>query len=296
MNYGVSIVIPTYNGLSLIQDNLPTVLNASRNPSNHIIEILVVDDGSTDRTSEFLKRVPEVRLIRHSKNRGFSASVNTGVRMCKGDLVVLLNNDVKVERDFLVSALPYFDDKSVFGVSFHEKGYGPSKGKFEDGFIVHEGLKETGTPQWTFWLSGGSSIIKRDIYMRLGGLDEELFSPFYWEDIDLSYRALKRGYKLIWDPKANVVHEHESTTGRIPKRYRLRIQERNQLLFIWKNLTSSRYLRRHIVGLFKRVVKSPGYLLILLMAIRKIGIVAKKRKKEIKEGKISDEAIFSTFV
>ncbi len=131
--------------------------------------------------------------------------------------------------------------------------------------------------------------------MELGGMDEKLLSPLYWEDLDLSYRAQKRGYELLWEPKAMVTHEHESTVKKLPIRYVQRIQERNQLLFIWKNLTSRILFRKHIIGLLKRAATHPGYLLIIFSALRFIFKVIKARNIEAKEAKISDEAIFNRF-
>ena len=131
--------------------------------------------------------------------------------------------------------------------------------------------------------------------MKLGGMDEMLLSPFYWEDVDLCYRAMKRGWSLLWEPNAKVVHEHEATTSKIPQDYKRRIQERNQLILVWKNLTSTRLFRKHILGLVKRISRHPGYLRIVIMALMKIRGVIKARAREIKEGEISDEAIFAKF-
>lgn len=131
--------------------------------------------------------------------------------------------------------------------------------------------------------------------MELGGLDEKLLSPFYWEDLDLSYRALKRGLINLWEPKALVVHEHEATIGKLSPKYTQRIRERNQLLFIWKNLTSRNMFRKHVAGLMKRVIKHPGYLRIVFMAMIKLNAVSWAREKERKEAKVSDEAIFAKF-
>ena len=147
----------------------------------------------------------------------------------------------------------------------------------------------------TFWVSGGSGIFRRDYWMTLGGMDEKLFSPFYWEDLDLGYRALKRGYRLLWDPDSRVLHEHESTIGLLPKKYVDRIRERNQLIFIWKNITSPILIRKHIVGLLKRVLRHPGYIKIVIMALIKIRLILGARKKEKKACKVSDEAIFARF-
>ncbi|KKR84825.1 MAG: Glycosyl transferase, family 2 [Candidatus Woesebacteria bacterium GW2011_GWB1_41_10] len=130
--------------------------------------------------------------------------------------------------------------------------------------------------------------------MKLGGMDEKLF-PAYWEDLDLCYRALKRGFRLIWEPSAKVVHEHETTYSKMPKKYFQRMKERNQLLLIWKNLTSSSLFRKHLVGLVRRILKGPGYIRIVFMALGKLKDVIRLRNKEIKETWVSDEAIFASF-
>jgi len=271
-------------------------LEAKKNLINHIIEIIVVDDASYDESVSYLKKnFPSVKLIKHKKNRGFSYSVNTGVRMAKGNLVVLLNTDIIPEKNFLESVLSHFDDKKVFAISFHEKGYSWAKGFFKNGFISHEQGKETKQAHNTFWVSGGSGIFRRKYWMDLGGMDEKLLSPFYWEDIDLSYRAAKRGFKLLWEPKSIVEHKHESTISKLTKSYVQRIRERNELLFIWKNITSINLFKKHIKGLMLRIFKHPGYIRIVLMALTKIKLVTKKRKKERKDAKISDETLFARF-
>lgn len=295
-NYTVSVIIPNYNGESLIVKNLPKMLEAKGFSENRIIEIIVVDDASSDASVKVLKKnFPEVKLIKHSKKRGFSCSVNMGVRMAKGNLVVLLNTDVVPKKDFLVSTFTHFKDKEVFAVSFNEKNYSWAKGSFVNGFIKHEPGKKTKKAHITFWASGGSAVFRRSIWMNLQGMDEKLFSPFYWEDIDLSYRALKRGYKIFWEPKALVDHEHESTISKFSKSYVQRIRERNELLFIWKNITSKNLTNKHLKGLISRVLKKPGYIRIVFMSLAKIKTVLKRRRFEIKESKVSDEVIFARF-
>src|SRR3989337_2784089 len=100
--FGVSLVIPNYNSLKLLEGNLEYVIEAAYYPGNSIKEVIVVDDGSYDSSVSFIrKRFPEVKLIRHKVNRGFSAAVNTGVRSAKGDLIALLATDVIPKRNFL---------------------------------------------------------------------------------------------------------------------------------------------------------------------------------------------------
>ena len=294
-NFDVSVVIPNYNGENLLPDCLPYVIKAKDNPANRIREIIVVDDDSQDKSIEVLKRFPGVKVIKHRINRGFSSSVNTGARSSKGKIIVLLNTDVKPSYDFLMSVLPHFSSPNVFAVSLHEEGYGWANGRFKDGFIVHSPGKQDEEVQETFWVNGGSGVFRRDYWMDLNGMDERIFSPFYWEDLDLSYRAQKRGFTLLWDPKSMVTHKHESTLSRLPNRYVVRIQERNQLLFIWKNLTSVALFRKHVIGLTSRVLRHPGYVFVVFSALSKLGTVLKARKKELKEAKISDETIFARF-
>lgn len=296
-NFEVSVVIPNYNTEYLLKKNLPRVLIAKNFPANKIKEIILVDDASPDESADVVKReFKEIRLIRHKVNRGFSSSVNTGVRSARGQLICLLNTDVIPEEDFLVSVLPHFAKKDVFAVSLNEKGtFAWARGFFKDGYVGHEPGEKTDKPHDTFWVSGGSGVFRRSLWMQLGGMDEKIFSPLYWEDIDLSYRAAKRGLTLIWEPKAKVTHKHEATVSQLPKAYVDRIRERNHLLFIWKDITSPNLTRRHIAFLTTRILRHPGYLRIVFKALARLNAVQKARRKEKKEEKVSDEAIFEKF-
>lgn len=291
-----SIIIPNYNGGALLAKNLPAVIKAMANPANGIGEIIVVDDGSKDDSVKLVKAgFPQIKLIKHTQNRGFSAAINTGARASRGDLLVLLNNDVLPKPDFLVTIRKCFENPKVFAVSLHERGYGLAKGTFVDGY-VGLAMGEEKTKAWpSFYVSGGSGVFRRSLWMKLGGMDEKLFSPFYWEDIDICYRAAKRGWRVLWEPESCVVHQHESTISQLSPKYVARIKERNQLLFIWKNISSKNLIRKHIAGLVKRTVMHPGYLRIVIMALGKWGVVLRGRRKEIRESKVSDEAIFSRF-
>lgn len=292
----VSVVMPNLNGEKLLEKNLPVLLKAKDNPSNNIIEVIIVDDGSWDGSVELLrKKFSDVRLFRHTTNRGFSAAVNTGARAAKGDLILLINTDVLPNNDFLASVIPNFADDKVFAVSLHEKGFGSANGYFGEGYIQLAMGEENDKTHGSFYVSGGSGVFRRTIWMELGGMDEKLLSPFYWEDIDLCYRAAKRGYKLLWEPRGIVEHHHESTISKFPKNYVAKVRERNQLLVIWKNITSKSLIRKHIGGLFGRLARHPGYIKVVIMALARLGVALQKRKKEIKESRVSDEAIFARY-
>lgn len=294
--FTVSVVMPNLNGQKLLEKNLPTLIAAKDNPANCISEIIIVDDGSWDESVSYIKKnFPGIRLFKHTTNRGFSAAVNTGARSAKGDLILLINTDVLPSNNFLVNVLSDFEDPDVFAVSLHEKGFGSAKGTFVDGYIQLAMGEEGDKVHNSFYVSGGSGVFRRKIWVALGGMDEKLLSPFYWEDIDLCYRAAKRGYKLLWQPKGLVEHHHESTISKFPKTYVARVRERNQLLMLWKNVTSPNLTRKHVVGVFKRVLRHPGYIRIVLMALTRLNVAMSKRKREIKESKVSDEVIFARY-
>ena len=295
-NFTVSIVIPNYNGEKLIEKNLPKVLAAKESSQNRILEIIIVDDGSIDQSVKLVTSMfPQVKLIKHTKNRGFSSSVNTGVRAAKGDLILLLNTDVLPEENFLAPVFKHFDDSKTFAVSLHEKGYGWAKGSFAEGFIQLAMGAEGPESHLSFYVSGGSGVFRRKYWVELGGMDEKLLSPFYWEDIDICYRAAKRGYVNLWEPSGRVIHNHESTISKFSKSYVQRVRERNQLLMLWKNIQSPTLIRKHVVGVLSRLVRHPGYIRVIVMALTRIGVAMRARRKEAKECKISDETIFSRY-
>jgi GT2 family glycosyltransferase len=293
-NFGVSVVIPNFNGEKLLEKNLLSLLNAKQNSRNNILEIIIVDDGSTDESVKLVNsKFPEIKIIKHKRNRGIASAINTGVRASKGQLILILDTDVLPEEDFLVPVLPHFKERRVFAVSLHEKGYGWEKVFWKDGYLEIVDGKEENESHNTFYVKRGSGVFRRSVWIELGGSDEKLFSPFYWEDLDICYRAAKRGYQNTWEPEAHVVHDHWSTSGKLPKKFIENIRKRNELLFIWKNIHSAVLIKKHLAGMFKRILISPGYIKIVFMAAGKLSLVISKRKREIKESKVSDEAIFA---
>ncbi len=219
----VTIVIPNYNGEDVLRKNLPKVLSEVENYKDGKIEVIVVDDASTDSSesviSNFIRsagsgQISNLKFFKNNKNLGFSSTVNKGVGHAKGDIVILLNTDVYPEKGFLDPLLNNFKDKSVFAVGCMDKSIengkvvlrGRGLGTWKRGFLVHK--RGEVDARNTLWVSGGSGAFRKDIWNKLGGLNE-LYSPFYWEDIDLSYRAQKSGYKVIFEPKSVVFHEHE---------------------------------------------------------------------------------------
>jgi GT2 family glycosyltransferase len=130
---------------------------------------------------------------------------------------------------------------------------------------------------------------------------DEIYSPFYWEDIDLSYRAYKRGWKVIFDSEIVVEHHHESTIGKYFDKEKIKtIAYRNQFFFQWKNITDAGLHRQHIsslpVYLIRAIVKKDwSFVKGFLAALMRLGTVGNKRKREIKESTQSDTQVLEFF-
>lgn len=284
-----SIVIPSWKGKNLLEKNLPAVLATQPD------ELIVVDDASPDDSLTFLeKNYPQVRIIKHEKNLGFSKAANSGVALAKGEIIVLLNLDVVPEKDALKVILPNFENKEVFAVSFNEPQFSWARIFWQKGFVNHEPGPKTDKTHISAWASGGSAAFRKSVWLDLGGFDP-LFHPFYWEDIDLSYRAWKRGYQILWEPKAIVHHKHEAIIGKnFSKNYIDFVSQRNQLLFIWKNITDWQMIVEHKFFLLPKIIR-PGYFKVFLAAKMKSPQVIARRIREYQEKKVGDREIFEKF-
>lgn len=284
-----SIIIPNWNGKSLLEKNLPAILAA--NPD----EIIISDDDSSDGSIEFLKeKYPQIKIVKHQRV-GFAGNCNLGVKEAIGEIIIFLNSDVVPEKNLVESIRKNFLDQKVFAVSFNEPQWSWAKIYWQDGFIEHKAGEKTDETHISGWASGGSGAFRRSIWEELGGFDD-IYKPFYWEDIDLSYRAWKRGYMILWEPSVVVHHKHEGTIGKhFSKDYINFISERNRLLFIWKNITEPSLISEHKKILITRLFTQPKYWKPFLSALIKLPKVLYKRKEEKQESRILDREIFKKF-
>lgn len=309
----VDIIIPNFNGSHLIKNNIPKVVQALEGYDGQII---IVDDGSDEEERKkvreiingFQEKHKNIIYIEHSVNKGFSSAVNTGVKASRADFVVLLNSDVIPSKDFLKSPLEKLkNDENLFAVGCMDESIerdstvfrGRGIARWHKGMLIHS--KGEIDSQETFWVSGGSSIFKREIYENLNGMDE-IYNPFYWEDIDLSYRARKSGYKILFDKNSIVRHLHEE--GAIKRNFTNKTVTftayRNQFIFLWKNITDTKLLFDHFVllpinmyGALKR--KDNNFFKGFFLAIGKLPAIIRKRQMQKKLYKISDAEIIKNF-
>ncbi len=223
-----SIIIANWNGRNLLEQFLPSVLNALRDCD----EVIVVDNGSTDGSVEFLREnFPQVRLIRLPKNYGFSVANNIGVLAARNEVVVLLNNDMRPEEGFLEPLLSHFNDPTVFAVGaklLHPDGGSVDANRtrlvlsgglfFFTGEWDTERLLHCHTPEEQVLAQGGGTAFDRAKFLELGGFDP-IFSPVHAEDFDLCLRALFRGWRIIFEPRSIVWHLGRQTTRHSPLKF-----------------------------------------------------------------------------
>ncbi len=270
----IDVIIPSFNGKYLLEKHLPEIIANS----NNLNKIIIIDNGSSDGTVYWLKaNYPEVLIIENKTNLFFTVPINQGVMLSTAEYFVLLNNDVRPEKDYLKNIQNYFKDDKVFAVSFNEKDSSWPYLSWQGGKIQYTRGVDKSSPYYSAWASGGSAIFRRSIWEKIGGFNE-IYSPFYWEDIDICFRSWKMGYKIIWDNNSRVVHEHESTSKKLNSSFVSSIKERNELLFNWLNITDKDLVTDHRKYLVLHTIKHPGYLKIIFLAVFRYLFFTPKQK------------------
>jgi len=217
----VSIIIPNYNGAKLLKQYLPYTIAAAKF-ADLTYEIIIVDDSSSDDSVSFIEsNYREIFLIKNKVNKGFSYSCNEGMKKAQYKLLLFLNTDVKLSPDYFVHQLGYFEKEDTFGVmgrimNMDEKrmedtarypsfmGY---KLKATNFFYSRENKKFLPTT----YLSGANALVDGEKMKSLKGFDQ-IFSPFYAEDLDLGLRAWRLGWKCYYEHQSICYHQVSSTT------------------------------------------------------------------------------------
>ena len=218
----VSVVIVTWNG----RRYLDACLRAVEAQQGVRAEVILVDNGSTDGSAEFVRtRFPRVRVIALADNRGFAGGNNAGAREARADYVAFLNNDTVADSSWLRALRAGIDLTSGTAlvtsriVYMHDPGVVDSAG---DGLFRWGGAykRHHGEPAGlaavaaeVFGVCGGACLIPKEVFDELGGFDDDFFASH--EDVDLSYRARLRGYRCRYIPDAVVRHHGSATLGTV---------------------------------------------------------------------------------
>lgn len=296
----ISVVIPVYKNKEQLLRNIHHNLRYLKN-----CEIIIVNDYPSESFHKELEDIKSVKILTNERNLGFGLAVNRGVVSATHKHILLLNSDVLLHDTSYRLALPYFDQHEVFAVSFAQKEQNGSvvgKNSFfwRNGLFFHEKSRDN-TLGINGWAEGGTCMIDRNKFLKLGGFDQ-LYFPFYWEDIDLSYRAWKMGYKILYDPDIHVEHHHASTISTyFTSSYIRNVSFRNQFIFIWKNITDNQLIFSHLLYLLPNVIyyllkQEYAFIRGFTQALPKIRRVIEKRNYDRKSIVKSDKEILNQFI
>jgi len=199
-----SLIIPAYNAEKTISICLESALKQSAPSKSY--EIIVVDDGSTDRTPEIVKKFP-VKLIKQ-KNQGPAVAINNGAKEASGEIVIFTDSDCELHAEFIKNILsPFEDDPEIVGV---QGSYKTRQKEFMAKFVQVEietrYMRMTRNPIIDF-IGTYAAAYKRDIFIRNGCFDTG-FPLASGEDTEFSYKLHEQGYKLVFRPIAFVFHLH----------------------------------------------------------------------------------------
>lgn len=267
-NAACAVIILNWNGAKLLREFLPSVV-ANTNPL--VGKVIVADNGSTDESLQVLaSEFPEVEIMKFDRNYGFAGGYNHAIKAVKGRFkyVVLLNSDVETPAGWLDPLVSYLETNQNVGavqpklLSYNEKEmfeYAGASGGFLDcnGYPYCRGrifgTCERDNGQYDdaisiFWATGAALTVRTDLYLQVGGLDEEFFA--HMEEIDLCWRIHLAGYEIMVVPQSHVYHlGGGSLPASNPRKTYLNF--RNNLLLLHKNLPDAtrtkKLLRRRLL-------------------------------------------------
>lgn len=256
-----SIIIVSWNALEHLQNYLPSVVNTSY--SNY--EIIIADNASDDGSKAWVRgEYPDIKIVELQKNYGYCGGNNRAVPHAEGDILVFLNNDVRVNPTWLnplakafsndekVGALQpklrsdeqpeYFEYAGAAGGYLDKYGYPFCRGRIFDTLEKDNGQYDD--PKDILWSSGAALAIRKAQFTELGGFDEDF--EFHMEEIDLCWRLWNAGYEVRYQPKSVIYHLGGGSLPMDSPR-KVYYNYRNNLRMLWKNCSSSTLFGRFTV-------------------------------------------------
>lgn len=238
----VSIIIPVFNKWVYTYNCLRSV---AQNTEGVPYEVIIVDNASQDETRSWLNRIKGIRVIRNTENEGFVAACNKGSQAAHGEYLVFLNNDVIVKPGWLSELIRTFESDAHIGVVGAKLLYPDGSLQEAGGIIWRDGTgwnygrgDRPDKPDYNFlrevdYCSGACLAVKREVFEALGGFDVR-YQPAYYEDSDLCFAARNLGFKVVYQPKAEVIHFEGVTAGRDESRGIKAFQAVNRPKFVEK--------------------------------------------------------------
>lgn len=243
----VSIICVNLNGRDHLESLLASI--QEQDYPRDRLEIIIVDNGSSDGSVEFLQiHHPDVRLLRNERNEGFARPNNQAAEIAKGQYLALLNNDMKLEPDWVSRMVGRLEGETPDTVCVASRilNWDGSLVDFIGGSIAFNGMgfqtafrvpvdspEGTKFPTEIPFACGGAMLIEREAFLEARGFDEDFFA--YFEDVDLGWRLWVMGYRTVFCPEAVVFHRHNGTSSRFDWWKKITLFERNALCAVFKN-------------------------------------------------------------
>ncbi len=218
----VSVIIPVYDHFEATLNCLKSILAAHDVTP---IEIIFIDDGSTDERYTILRGCKSIRYMRNEQNLGFLMSCNKAAEFARGQYIILLNNDTMVLPGWLDSIMDTFRDNPGTGLVGSKLIYPDGRLQEAGGLMWNDGNgnnfgrdDDPEKPQYNYlrdadYCSGASICVPKSIWDEVNGFDD-LFAPAYYEDTDLAFRIRKCGYSVLYQPFSRVIHLEGVTSGK----------------------------------------------------------------------------------
>jgi len=262
----VSVVVVNLDGRWLLGDCLDAL--AAQDYPQDRIEIIVVDNGSTDDSVTFVRAAyPMVRVVEAGRNLGFAGGNNLGARAATGDYLAFINNDARADPAWLRALVGALEKQPEYACAsakmLSQDGrtidfVGPVLNLYGRAFQIDEGLPAAPgfyeEPREILAPCGGAMLIRRAIFLDIGGFDEDYIA--YYEDVDLGWRLWLSGYQVLWVPQAIVYHRKHQTGAAFPVEQRFTLIEMNALRTIIKNYEEQNLWRVLPLSLFLGVKRS----------------------------------------
>nr|WP_261789514.1 glycosyltransferase [Xanthomonas oryzae] len=238
----VSVVIPVYNHIA---HTLACLRSLAAHPPLVDVEIIVVDDGSSDATAEQLPQVAGLHYHLRASNGGFIAACNDGIALARGDFVVLLNNDTIPQPGWLDRLIDTFAQHPSAGLIGAQLVYPDGRLQESGGVVFGDGsawsygrFESSDDPRYAYvramdYCSGAAIALPRTLLQTLGGLDRR-YMPAYYEDTDLAFAVRAAGYQVLVQPASVVVHDEGTSNGTDTRTGVKAYQVRNQNVFAEK--------------------------------------------------------------
>lgn len=218
----VSVVIPAYNHSGVTARCLQSIADIGFEGTP--AEIVLVDDASTDATPQEFAGLPAVTYVRNAVNSGFVRSCNRGAAIARGRYLFFLNNDTAVRPGWIARSVERAESSEKIGVVGSKLIYADGTLQEAGGIIWREGTgwnygrnDDPADSRYNYvrdvdYCSGAAILVRADLFRSLGGFDER-FAPAYYEDVDLCFAARHNGYRVVYEPRSEIVHYEGVTSG-----------------------------------------------------------------------------------